>query len=38
MELADILLRDDVVEECTMRSSFGFMAFHGGALSASGVA
>lgn len=32
MELADLLERDDVVEECVLRSSFGFMAFHGGAL------
>ena len=32
MELADILERDDVVEECALRSRFGFMAFHGGAL------
>lgn len=32
MELAELLERDDVVEECTLRSPFGFMAFHGGAL------
>ena len=32
MDLVDLLERDDVVEECILRSSFGFMAFHGGAL------
>lgn len=32
MELAEVLSRDDVTEECTLRSRFGFMAFHGGAL------
>ena len=32
MELSDLLERDDVVEECTLGSTFGFMAFHGGAL------
>jgi phage replication-related protein YjqB (UPF0714/DUF867 family) len=32
MELAELLERDDVVEECQLRSPFGFMAFHGGAL------
>lgn len=32
MELSDLLERDDVVEECTIGSTFGFMAFHGGAL------
>jgi len=32
MELAEILARDDVAEECVLRSTFGFMAFHGGAL------
>lgn len=32
MELAELLERDDVVEECTLGSTFGFMAFHGGAL------
>lgn len=32
MELSELLERDDVVEECTLRSTFGFMAFHGGAL------
>lgn len=32
MELAEILERDDVVEECELGSTFGFMAFHGGAL------
>jgi len=30
--LAELLAVDGVVEECTLRSSFGFMAFHGGAL------
>lgn len=32
MELADLLSYDDVHEESTLRSTFGFMAFHGGAL------
>ena len=32
MELAELLERDDVVEECRLGSAFGFMAFHGGAL------
>lgn len=32
MELSELLERDDVVEECTLGSTFGFMAFHGGAL------
>ena len=32
MELAELLERDDVVEECALGSTFGFMAFHGGAL------
>lgn len=32
MELAEVLSRADVTEECTLRSRFGFMAFHGGAL------
>ncbi len=30
--LAELLALDGVVEECTLRSRFGFMAFHGGAL------
>lgn len=32
MNLSDLLTRDDVTEECVLRSTFGFMAFHGGAL------
>lgn len=32
MELADLLTYDGVTEECVLRSTFGFMAFHGGAL------
>ena len=32
MNLADLLTYDGVTEECALRSSFGFMAFHGGAL------
>lgn len=32
MELADLLTYDDVHEESTLRSRFGFMAFHGGSL------
>lgn len=32
MELAEVLSHDGVTEECAMRSRFGFMAFHGGAL------
>jgi phage replication-related protein YjqB (UPF0714/DUF867 family) len=32
MNLADLLTYDGVTEECVLRSSFGFMAFHGGAL------
>ena len=32
MELSDLLAREDVTEESILRSSFGFMAFHGGAL------
>jgi phage replication-related protein YjqB (UPF0714/DUF867 family) len=30
--LEDLLGRDDVVEEMTLRSRFGFMAYHGGSL------
>lgn len=29
---ADVLAMDGVAEECELRSSFGFMAFHGGGL------
>ena len=32
MELSELLSYDDVQEHCTIRSQFGFMAFHGGAL------
>ena len=32
VQLSDILAHDHVTEECVLRSSFGFMAFHGGAL------
>lgn len=32
MELSELLTYDDVQEECVIRSQFGFMAFHGGAL------
>lgn len=32
MELSELLAYDDVQEECVIRSQFGFMAFHGGAL------
>lgn len=32
MELADLLTYDDVHEDSVLRSTFGFMAFHGGAL------
>lgn len=32
MQLADLLQYDNVTEESVLRSSFGFMAFHGGAL------
>ena len=32
MELAEVLSHDGVTEECVLRSRFGFMAFHGGAL------
>jgi phage replication-related protein YjqB (UPF0714/DUF867 family) len=32
MELSDLLSYDGVSEECVLRSTFGFMAFHGGAL------
>lgn len=32
MNLAELLTRDDVTEECVLRSTFGFMAFHGGSL------
>lgn len=32
MNLSDLLTYDGVTEECVMRSTFGFMAFHGGAL------
>ena len=32
MELSDLLTYDGVTEECVLRSRFGFMAFHGGAL------
>lgn len=32
MNLADLLTYDGVTEECIIRSTFGFMAFHGGAL------
>lgn len=32
MELADLLTYDGVTEECVLRGTFGFMAFHGGAL------
>ena len=29
---ADLLARPDIVEECELRSTFGFMAYHGGGL------
>lgn len=32
MNLSDLLTYEDVTEECVLRSHFGFMAFHGGAL------
>ena len=32
MQLADLLKHDDVTEEAVLRSTFGFMAFHGGSL------
>jgi phage replication-related protein YjqB (UPF0714/DUF867 family) len=32
MELSDLLTYDGVSEECVLRSTFGFMAFHGGSL------
>lgn len=32
MELSELLAYDNVQEECVIRSQFGFMAFHGGAL------
>lgn len=32
MELSELLTYDDVTEECVIRSTFGIMAFHGGAL------
>lgn len=32
MNLSELLTYDNVTEECVLRSSFGFMAFHGGAL------
>jgi phage replication-related protein YjqB (UPF0714/DUF867 family) len=32
VELSELLTRPDVTEECVLRSSFGFMAFHGGSL------
>jgi len=32
MNLSELLQYDDVTEESTLRSTFGFMAFHGGAL------
>ena len=32
MQLSELLTYDGVTEECVLRSSFGFMAFHGGAL------
>ena len=32
MQLSEILAHDHVTEECVLRSPFGFMAFHGGAL------
>lgn len=32
MELSELLTRPDVTEECVLRSTFGFMAFHGGSL------
>ena len=32
MELSELLQYDGVHEEVTLRSNFGFMAFHGGAL------
>ncbi|MEY3806169.1 MAG: hypothetical protein RIR69_981 [Actinomycetota bacterium] len=32
MNLSELLTRDDVTEECVLRSRFGFMAFHGGSL------
>jgi phage replication-related protein YjqB (UPF0714/DUF867 family) len=32
VELSELLTRPDVTEECVLRSTFGFMAFHGGSL------
>ena len=32
MNLSELLEYDDVTEESILRSKFGFMAFHGGAL------
>jgi phage replication-related protein YjqB (UPF0714/DUF867 family) len=32
MNLSELLAYDNVSEECELRSSFGFMAFHGGEL------
>lgn len=32
MEFSDLLVQDGVDEECVLRGTFGFMAFHGGAL------
>lgn len=32
MEFSDLLSRDGVDEECILRGTFGFMAYHGGAL------
>ena len=32
MNLSELLQYDDVTEESVLRSNFGFMAFHGGAL------
>lgn len=32
MDFSDLLSRDGVDEECVLRGTFGFMAYHGGAL------
>lgn len=32
MDFSDLLSHDDVHEDCVLRGTFGFMAFHGGAL------
>lgn len=32
MDFSELLDREDVTEECVLRGTFGFMAFHGGSL------